>query len=118
NVTESGQYDHVPPKKSGCSSCSASDSHPPVDPPDSTRAYGSRITRKRFSTSRRSSCMIASPYGPTFGEFTAYGSSKYGFGCWNVTRIMRGNPSLIHAFENSFLPSKLFGACSEKCPCM
>jgi hypothetical protein len=80
-VTESGQDDHVPPKKSGWKICSASDSHPPVDPPESTRAYGSRITRNRFSTSGMSSCMIASPYGPTFTEFTAYESSKYGVGC-------------------------------------
>ena len=33
-----------------------------------------------FSTYGNSSCMIASPYGPTFGEFTAYESSKYGLG--------------------------------------
>ena len=61
NVTESGHADQVPPKKSGWKIWSASDSHPPVDPPDSTRAYGSRMTRKRFSTSGISSCMMASP---------------------------------------------------------
>ncbi len=71
NVTESGQYAQAPPKKSGWKICSAAASQPPVDPPDRMRAYGSRMTRKRFSTSGISSCMIASPYGPLFTEFTA-----------------------------------------------
>ena len=62
--------------------------------------------------------MIASPYGPTFGEFTAYESSKYGFGCWKVTRMIRGKRSDIHACEKSFLPSKPSGAAREKCPWM
>src|SRR5215211_6405659 len=118
NVTESGHDAQAPPKKSGWSSCSASASQPPVDPPDTTRAYDSRIVRNRFSTSGSSSCMMASPYGPTLGELTAYESSKYGFGCWKVTRSIRGNASLIHALENSFFSSKLLGACSEKWPWM
>src|SRR6266436_3628066 len=117
NVTESGQYDHAPPKKSGWKICSAAASHPPVDPPDRMRAYGSRITRKRLSNSGTSSCIMASPYGPLFTEFTAYESSKYGVGCWNVTAIVRGKPSPSHAVENSFFSSKPYGAASEKCPC-
>ena len=34
NVTGSGQYAHVPPKKSGCQTWRASASQPPVDPPE------------------------------------------------------------------------------------
>src|SRR6516225_3680110 len=117
NVTESGQYDQAPPKKSGWKIWSAALSHPPVEPPERIRAYGSRITRKRFSISGISSCMMASPYGPLFTEFTAYESSKYGVGCWNVTAIMRGKPSLSQAFEKSLVPSKPYGGASEKCPC-
>ena len=37
--------------------------------------------------------MMASPYGPLLTEFTAYESSKYGVGCWNVTAIICGKPS-------------------------
>src|SRR5215510_10007254 len=117
NVTESGQYDQAPPKKSGWKICSAAASHPPVDPPDRIRAYGSLITRKRFSNSGISSCMIASPNGPLLTEFTAYESSKYGVGCWNVTAIIRGKASPSHAFEKSLFSSKPYGAASEKCPC-
>src|SRR6185369_11876263 len=95
NVTGSGQYDHVPPKKSGWKTWRASDSQPPVDPPSSQRAHGALITRYRFSISGISSCMIASPYGPTLTEFTAYESSKYGVGCWNVTTMTRGKSSRI-----------------------
>src|SRR5215831_2887912 len=116
-VTESGQYDHAPPKNSGWKICSAAASQPPVDPPERMRAYGSRITRKRFSISGMSSCMIASPYGPLLAEFTAYETSKYGVGCWNVTAIMRGKLSLSHAFEKSLAPSNPYGAASEKWPC-
>src|SRR5262249_52395308 len=116
NVTESGQYDQAPPKNSGWKICSAAASHPPVDPPDRIRAYGSRMMRKRFSISGTSSCMSASPYGPLLTEFTAYESSKYGVGCCQVTAIIRGNPSLSHALEKSFCSSKPYGAPSEKCP--
>src|SRR5262249_41327755 len=105
-VTESGQYDHAPPKNSGWKICSAAASQPPVDPPDRIRAYGSRMIRKRFSISGTSSCMIASPYGPLFTELTAYESSKYGVGCCQVTAIIRGKLSLSHAFEKSFCSSK------------
>src|SRR5438067_408522 len=97
NVTGSGQYDHVPPKKSGWKICSASDSHPPVEPPSSQRAHDSLMTRNLFSISGMSSCMIASPYGPTFTEFTAYESSKYGVGCWKVTARRRGKSSRTHS---------------------
>ena len=45
------------------------------------RAHGSRMIRYRLSISGISSCMRASPYGPTFTELTAYESSKYGAGC-------------------------------------
>jgi hypothetical protein len=41
--------------------------------------------------------MIASPYGPMFTVFTAYESSKYGVGCWNVTAIIRGKLSDNHS---------------------
>src|SRR6058998_3037218 len=116
-VTESGQYDHAPPKKSGWKICSAAASHPPVDPPERIRAYGSRMMRNRFSISGISSCMIASPYGPLLAEFTAYESSKYGVGCCQVTAIIRGKPLLSHAFENSFFSSKPYGGAIEKCPC-
>src|SRR6267142_5632759 len=117
NVTESGQYDHAPPKKSGWKICSAAASHPPVDPPDRIRAYGSRMTRKRCSISGKSSCIIASPYGPLLTEFTAYESSKYGVGCCQVTAIIRGKASLSHACENSFFSSKPYGGAIEKWPC-
>ena len=45
NVTGSGQYAHVPPKKSGWKIWSASASHPPVEPPESQRAHGALIAR-------------------------------------------------------------------------
>ena len=61
--------------------------------------------------------MIASPYGPLLTEFTAYESSKYGVGCWKVTAIIRGKPSLSQAFENSFVSSNAYGGAIEKCPC-
>ena len=41
--------------------------------------------------------MIASPYGPTFTEFTAYESSKYGVGCWKVTTTILGKSSFIQS---------------------
>src|SRR5215831_17387763 len=124
NVTGSGHDDHVPPKKSGWKIMSASDSQPPVDPPESHLAHGSLITRYRFSISGINSFMIASPYGPMFTLFTAYESSKYGVGCWNVTAIMRGKFSDNHESLNAEPPrpppagSNPYGAPRPKCPWM
>jgi hypothetical protein len=57
---------------------------------------------------------MASPYGPLLTELTAYESSKYGVGCWNVIAIIRGKSSLCHALEKSFFSSKPYGAAIEK----
>ena len=40
NATGSGQYDHVAPNSSGYKTICASDSHPPVEPPESQRRRG------------------------------------------------------------------------------
>jgi len=50
--------------------CLASEIQPPVEPPVSSRAHGWPMTRNCFSTAGMSSCMIASPNGPLFAEFT------------------------------------------------
>src|SRR5580698_11663894 len=86
----SGYIVHVPPKNLGCCTMSASDSHPPVDPPVNMRAYGFLMIRNFDSTAGISSFMIASPYGPLFAELTAYESSKNGVGCRKDTTIIPG----------------------------